>query len=359
VTGPDGGRSRSNGEGAAEPCDRVGPFRVVDTIGAGPHGVVHLAEEDDPVRRRVALKVARAGRDAAAVLARFEEQHRALDAATHPGIAKVLGAGRTRDDRPYFVLEWVPGVPVTEHCDRTRLSTRERLELFLEVCAAIQHAHAHGLVHRNLKPSNVLVTDVEGRPRPKVVELGIAEVLGRKVTGQTLYSSLGILAGAPCHVSPEQTDPAQVGVDARSDVYSLGVLLYELLAGAPPLDARRLRQAGWAEMARIVREEEPPLPSQRVTRFGATVAVEVALRRRTQPRRLARELRGDLDAIVLTALAKDPARRYPTVHELATDIRRHLHREPVSVSSPGWLARLRQAWRRRRGPDGPASPRPG
>jgi serine/threonine protein kinase len=216
------------------------------------------------------------------------------------------------------------------------------------VCEALHSAHEVGVVHRNIKPSNVLVMEEDGEPRPKILDLGVARVLDQRLTSESLYSARGLLAGAPCYVPPELTEPPGLGseTDARSDVYSLGVLLYELLAGAPPFDARRLRQAGWAEMVRVIREEKPARPSERGG-LGSVAATEVALQRGTEPRRLAQELQGDLDAIVLATLMKDPSRRYSSVRDLATDMRRHLRREPVSVRPPGLGARLRQLFRRR------------
>jgi serine/threonine protein kinase len=342
---------------------RVGPYRVVDTVGAGPAGDVHLAEDEGPARRRVALKVVRAAKDAGAALARFEALRPTLARLTHPGLAKVLDAGMTDEGWPCFVMEWVRGVPITEHCDRERLTIPRRLELFLEVCGAIEHAHAAGVCHGSLKPSNVLVTEENGGSRPKVLDLGVARLSGRRLSSESLYSARDLLSGTPCYVPPEQTPPAHSDplvataaahrhpsdVDARTDVYSLGVLLYELVAGTAPFEPHRLRGAGRQEMARIIREETPPPPSERVGGLAGDVAAEVAVRRRTEPRRLTKDLAGALDAIVLTTLAKDPAGRYPSVRELAADVRRHMRHEPVSVR-PGWRARLRRAVRRMLGP---------
>jgi serine/threonine protein kinase len=357
---PDPPRSSFDDREAIDGSVRVGPYRVVDTVGAGPAGAVHLAEDDGRARRRVALKVVRNAEDAPAVLARFEVLRPVLRSLTDPGIAKVLDAGATDEGWPYFAMEWVSGVPITEHCDRERLTLPQRLELFLEVCAAVEHAHAAGVCHGSLKPSNVLVTEENGGPRPKILDLGVARLSDGRLNSEGLYSARDLLSGTPCYVPPEQTPPVasdapveKTGarqppseVDARSDVYSLGVLLYELVAGAAPFEPHRLRRAGREEMARIIREETPPPPSARVGALGGDVAAEVAVRRRTEPRRLAKDLAGALDAIVLTTLAKDPARRYPSVRELAADVRRHMRHEPVAVR-PGWRARLRRAVRGR------------
>jgi serine/threonine protein kinase len=314
---------------STEPPERIGPFRVVDVLGTAADSVVYLAEGEAQVRRPVAVRVVGGAVDTAQALARLEADREALASLGHPGIAKLLDVGTAEGGRPYVVTEWVPGVPVTEYCDRERLGVRERLGLFVEVCEAVEEAHGRGLVHGELKPSNILVTGEKGRPRPRVTDFGIAGALDRRLTADTFFTPRGLLVAQPAYTSPEQCGPAGHVADRRSDVYAMGVLLYELLVGAPPFDTGRLVRAGWAETARVVREEQPPRPSARVGARGGAAASEAALRRRTEPPRLARELRGDLDWIVLKALEKDPSRRYPSAAALASDLRRRLAGEPV------------------------------
>lgn len=347
---PQTGPAPSSVDPGLEVSERIGPYRVLDAVGSGGVGAVSLAEQEEPVRRRVALKIVRPGLASVDVLGRFEAERQVLALLDHPGIAKVFDSGSAEDGRPWVAMEWVPGVPITEHCDRERLTLRQRLLLFVEVCDAIQHAHTRGVLHRAIKPSNVLVTDVDGRPRPKVVDFGVAVALGPKVTEQTLYTALGTLVGTPGYMSPEQTGPAPLEVEARSDVYSLGVLLYELLVGGPPFDPRRLRKAGWAGLVRIIRTEVPSRPSARVSTLARGTVSEAAFCRRLEPASLARELRGDLDAIVQKALEKDPGQRYASVAELASDVQRHLGGERVTAAprSP-WErlpATLRNLWAR-------------
>ncbi len=336
------GASPSDGVAPDFP-DSIGGFRILDTLGERSQGVVYLAEQTQPVRRKVALKVVRAGLDSREVLTRFEAERQALALLSHPGIAKVLDAGTTEDGRPFFPMEWVPGVPITEHCDRERLTVHQRLELFVEVCEAVQHAHAEGLTHGNIKPSNVLVTEEDEGPRPKVLDFGVTRALDQRLTEETLSTAVGLLVGAPGYASPEQLVETHPGIDSRSDVYSLGVLLYELLVGVAPFESRRLRQAGWAKMVRIVREEEPQRPSARVTTLGGAPASEVGIRRRTEPRRLIKEFRGDLDWITLKALEKDRSRRYQSAYDLGLDIRRHLRGEPVTAGPSDFSRRLIRA----------------
>jgi serine/threonine protein kinase len=345
---PEAAPGPSPSDPGAEIPERIGPYRILDTLGSGGMGVVYLAEQEGPLRRRFALKVVRPGLGSGDVLRRFEVERQALALLDHPGVARVFDAGTTDDGRTYFAMEWVAGVPITEHCDRERLTSRQRLELFVEVCGAIQHAHTKGILHRDVKPSNVLVTEAEGRVQPKVVDFGVAKALGPKLTEETLHTALGVLVGTPGYMSPEGSDPTVAGVDERSDLYSLGVLLYELLVGEPPFEPRRLRRAGWAKLVRIIQHEEPPRPSTRLGKLGADTATQVAQRRRTEPRRLARELRGDLDWIVLKTLEKDRSRRYQSAHDLGLDIQRHLRGDPVVACPPSLISRFGRALRFRR-----------
>ncbi len=345
VSYPGGDHTETRRDEPAPLPDRIGPYRILDTLGTGGMGIVYLAEQEEPVRRRVALKLVRPDLDFRQVLARFESERQALALMDHPAIAKVFDAGTSDDGRPYFVMEHVAGLPITEYCDQKRLGSKQRLELFAEVCDAIQHAHTKGIVHRDIKPSNVLVTEAEGRPRPKVIDFGIAKALHQKLTEKTLYTALGVLVGTPGYMSPEQAAPSPLDVDTRTDVYSLGVLLYELLVGSPPFESKRLREAGWAGMVRIIQEEEPARPSARVT-TQTKAGKDVAGRRGTEPGRLTRELRGDLDWIALKALEKDRSRRYQSAQGLAEDVRRHLVDEPVTAGPPTLGYRLGKAARR-------------
>ncbi len=314
----------------------IGPYVLGRLIGEGGFGAVYEALQTVPVRRRVALKVLKAGMDSRQVLARFEAERRALALMEHPGIAKVLDAGETADGRPFFAMEYVEGLHLDEYCARNALGTRERLALFVQACEAIQHAHHKGVIHRDIKPSNVLVAEHDGRASLKVIDFGIAKATLRSLGTGTLMTETGQFIGTPAYMSPEQVDARDV--DTRSDVYSLGVLLYELLAGTPPFDAERLRRAGLAEIMRILREEEPPKPS---TRAATGDAASTRAKTRT-----VRELRGDLDWIAMKAIEKDRERRYSTPSELAADIARHLKSEPVLAGPPTALYRMRKFARR-------------
>jgi serine/threonine protein kinase/tetratricopeptide (TPR) repeat protein len=327
----------------------IGPYRLLQKLGEGGMGAVWVAEQREPVKRRVALKVIKPGLDSAQVLHRFEAERQALALMDHTHIAKVLDAGTTDAGRPYFVMELVPGVPITRYCDELHLSVRERLELFIPVCQAIQHAHQKGIIHRDIKPSNVLVCMQDGKPVPKVIDFGVAKALHQRLTEGSLYTEIGAVIGTLEYMSPEQAEMSSLGVDTRTDVYALGVLLYELLTGSTPLDQKRLRQAAYMEMVRLIKEEEPPKPSTRLTQSKESLA-SIAVLRRTEPGRLTKEVRGELDWVVMKALEKDRSRRYDAASGLARDIERHLHDEPVEACPVSAGYRLRKFVRRHRGP---------
>ncbi len=333
------------GWSAEGPEESLGPGSVIDrykllqVIGEGGFGTVYMAEQQEPVVRKVALKIIKLGMDTKEVVARFEAERQALALMDHPSIARVLDGGATSTGRPYFVMELVRGVSITEYCDQNRLTTRERLILFQDVCAAVQHAHQKGVIHRDLKPSNVLVTLHDGTPVPKVIDFGIAKAINTRLTERTLFTRFQQFVGTPAYMSPEQAEMSGLDVDTRSDLYSLGVLLYELLTGSTPFDTQALWQAGFSEMQRVIREVPPERPSLRISTSGS---VELAQRRGIDVSGLSRRLRGDLDWILMKALAKERGRRYGTASEFAEDIRRHLEHVPVDASPPSPLYRLKK-----------------
>ena len=332
----------------------IGRYRLLEEIGEGGFGTVYMAEQQHPVRRMVAFKIIKLGMDTRQVIARFEAERQALAMMEHPNIAKVLDAGATETGRPYFVMELVKGVPLGEYCDDEGLSTVERLKLFVQVCHAVQHAHQKGVIHRDIKPSNVMVTLHDGRPVPKVIDFGIAKATNARLTEKTLFTEYRQLVGTPEYMSPEQAEMSGLDIDTRSDIYSLGVLLYELLTGTTPFDSRELRRGGFGEIQRIICEEDPPTPSTRlsamVTTPDASASLpDIARNRRTDPASLRRSVRGDLDWIVMKAMEKDRTRRYATAQELAQDIERHLGNEPVAASPPSASYRFHKMVRRNRG----------
>jgi WD40 repeat protein/serine/threonine protein kinase len=321
--------------------DRIGPYRIVRELGAGGMGVVYEAEQEGAIRRRVALKVIKLGMDTGAVVRRFEAERQVLAVMDHPNVAKVFDAGATERGQPYFAMEFVQGTRITEYCDAERLSTRERLGLFVEVCHAIQHAHQKGIIHRDIKPSNVLVTVRDGKPAPVIIDFGIAKSIDHRLTAQTMYTEQGQLIGTPEYMSPEQAGMGGGDVDTRTDIYSLGALLYELLVGTVPYGRTRLRSCTLAEVQQIIRNEEPTRPSTRLRSLGIDSA-GFAERRCTDVRSLGRELRGDLDWITMKALEKDRERRYASVSDLVTDLDRHLRHEPVTAGPPGAAYRFKK-----------------
>ena len=317
-------------------------------------GTVYMAEQTEPVRRKVALKVIKPGMDTRQVIARFEAERQALAMMDHVNIARVLDAGATESGRPYFVMELVHGVPITKYCDDNRLTPRERLELFVPVCQAIQHAHQKGIIHRDIKPSNVMVTLYDGKPVPKVIDFGVAKATEQKLTERTLFTQYGTMVGTLEYMSPEQAEMSALGVDTRSDIYSLGVLLYELLTGSTPLSHKRLKEAAYGEILRMIKEEEPPRPSTRLSDSGEALA-SISAQRHTEPAKLTKLMRGELDWIVMKTLEKDRNRRYETANGFATDVQRYLADEPVQACPPSAWYRLRKFVRRNKGPVSAAS----
>jgi serine/threonine protein kinase/WD40 repeat protein len=323
------------------PGTAVGPYKLLQQLGEGGFGVVFLAEQNEPVRRKVALKVIKPGMDSKQVVARFEAERQALAMMDHPNIARVLDGGTTDSGRPYFVMELVKGIPITEFCDQNRLTPRERLELFIPVCQAVQHAHQKGVIHRDLKPSNVLVTLYDDRPVPKVIDFGIAKAIEQKLTEQTLFTRVGQVIGTLEYMSPEQASLNALDVDTRADVYALGVLLYELLTGTTPLNKERLQGVAFLEMLRLIREEEPPRPSTRLSESAGGLVLMAAYRK-TDSQKLPRLVRGELDWIALKALEKDRSRRYATANALANDVQRYLNDEHVDACPPSVGYRFRK-----------------
>ncbi|HKB06144.1 MAG TPA: protein kinase [Gemmataceae bacterium] len=326
----------------------IGPYRLLEQIGEGGFGVVFLADQSRPVRRRVALKVLKPGMDTRQVVARFEAERQALALMDHPNIAKVFDGGATPEGRPYFVMELVKGVQITDFCDQSHLTPRQRLELFVDVCQAIQHAHQKGVIHRDIKPSNVLVSRHDTTPVVKVIDFGVAKAAGQQLTDKTVFTGHTQMIGTPMYMSPEQAGISDLDVDTRSDIYSLGVLLYELLTGTTPYAKERFKQASYEEIRRIIREEDPPRPSTRLSTLGQA-ATTVSSNRGTEPRKLSTLVRGELDWIVMKALEKDRDRRYETASAFAADVERYLHDEPVQACPTSTWYRVRKLARRHKG----------
>ena len=321
-------------------------YRLLEVIGEGGMGTVWMAEQREPMRRMVALKLVKPGMASKAVLTRFGAERQALALMDHPNIAKVLDGGTTEDGRPYFVMELVKGIPLTQYCDERRLPVAARLDLFVQVCQAVQHAHQKGIIHRDIKPTNILVTEHDGRPVPKVIDFGLAKALQgpQALTEHTLFTAFGAMVGTPLYMAPEQVGINALDIDTRSDVYALGVILYELLTGSTPLEKQRFKQAAWEEICRLIREEEPPRPSMRLSSSDALPSIAAC--RHTEPEMLGKLVRGDLDWIVLKALEKDRNRRYETANGLAVDIQRHLADEPIAARPPTSLYRFQKLVRR-------------
>jgi serine/threonine protein kinase/tetratricopeptide (TPR) repeat protein len=336
-------------EGREDPGRRIGLYKLLQQIGEGGMGTVWMAEQEQPVRRKVALKIVKPGMDSRQIIARFEAERQALALMDHPNIARVLDAGTTDSGRPFFAMELVKGTPITAYCDEHRLTPRQRLELFVPVCQAIQHAHQKGVIHRDVKPSNVLVAPYDGRPVVKVIDFGVAKAVGQPLTEKTLFTGFGAVVGTLEYMSPEQAELNNQDIDTRSDVYSLGVLLYELLTGTTPLTRQQLKQAAFTEMLRLIREEEPPKPSTRLSESKDSLP-SISAQRQTEPAKLAKLVRGELDWIVMKALEKDRGRRYETANGLSMDVQRYLQDENVLACPPSAAYKLRKFVRRNKGP---------
>ncbi len=334
---------------AETPGTVIGPYKLLQQIGEGGMGTVFMAEQTEPVKRKVALKVIKAGMDSRQVVARFEAERQALAMMDHVNIARVFDGGTTENGRPFFVLELVHGVPITKYCDDNHLTPRQRLELFVPVCQAIQHAHQKGIIHRDIKPSNVMVTLYDGKPVPKVIDFGVAKATEQKLTERTLFTQYGTMIGTLEYMSPEQAEMSALGVDTRSDIYSLGVLLYELLTGSTPLTHKRMKEAAYGEILRMIKEEEPPKPSTRLSDSGEALA-SISAQRKTEPAKLAKLMRGELDWIVMKTLEKDRNRRYETANGFAADVQRYLADEAVQACPPSASYRLRKFVARNKGP---------
>jgi eukaryotic-like serine/threonine-protein kinase len=344
---PDLDATRDLPQSADGPGTVIGPYKLLEQIGEGGFGVVFLAEQTQPVRRKVALKLIKPGMDSRQVVARFEAERQALALMDHPNIAKVFDGGATEAGRPYFVMEVVKGVPITEFCDLNHLSVRERLELFVSVCQAVQHAHQKGIIHRDMKPSNVLVSRHDTTPVVKVIDFGVAKALGQELTDKTLFTGVAQMVGTPLYMSPEQAGLSDLDVDTRSDIYSLGVLLYELLTGTTPFTKERFKQAAYDEIRRIIREEEPPKPSTRLSESKGALP-SISAQRHMEPAKLTRLVRGELDWVVMKALEKDRGRRYETATGFAADVQRYLAGEAVQAVPPSTWYRFRKLARRHR-----------
>ncbi len=332
----------SYGAGTPGPGGQIGPYKLLSILGEGGYGIVYLAEQLRPVKRRVALKVIKPGMDTKHVIARFEAERQALALLDHANIAHVFNAGTTEAGRPYFVMEYVKGVPLTEHCDRHKLTIEERLNLFLKVCEAVQHAHQKGIIHRDIKPSNILVSFEGKKAIPRIIDFGVAKAISQSLTERTLVTEQGQFIGTPEYMSPEQAEMTSQDIDTRTDIYSLGVVLYELMTGSLPFDPRTLREGGFDHIRHIIREEDPKTPSTRLSTVSGEESTKIAKLRRTDVRTLGRKLHGDLDWITIKAMEKDRTRRYQTAHTLGEDIQRHLNNEPVLAGPPSKIYRLQK-----------------
>jgi hypothetical protein len=328
----------------------AGRYKLLEEIGDGGMGTVWMAEQREPVKRLVAVKLIKAGMDSKAVLARFEAERQALALMDHPNIAKVHDAGTDEQGRPFFVMELVKGLPLTEYCDARKLSVNDRLDLFVQICSAVQHAHQKAVIHRDLKPTNVLVTEHDGKPVPKVIDFGLAKALNssQMLTDRTLHTAYGTVVGTPLYMAPEQVGINALDVDTRTDIYALGVILYELLTGTTPLEKARFKEAAWEEMKRLIREEEPPKPSTRLSSSASLPSL--AASRQVDPMQLRRLIRGELDWIVMKALEKDRSRRYETANGLSRDVQRYLRGDAVEACPPTLGYRLKKAYLRNKAP---------